>query len=209
MYVIVEYDDATNDPETDLISLDDLKLALGITDNSQDDELQDDIARYSALITEFMGRRYAFGYALQTFRYDPGEVSRPAAPLCLALRPVAAIESVILNDTALAEGVDYTLDATKGFVRLTGGVWSGTVAITYAGGFDLPDYAPAYLSTAIIESIRLQQMADTRGDTSVSAVVHGDTRVSYFQGADASSNSSGLASSVVDLLRPFRAPTVA
>lgn len=211
MYQIIEYDDVTGGPETDLISLDDLKLALGIPaeDTSQDEELAADIDRYSDLVADYFGRRFAFGIALEAFHYDPLEQSRPAAPLNLSLYPVAAIESVIHNDTALALD-DYTVDPAKGMLRLAGGGrWTGTVVVTYAGGYVLPDEAPAYLTTAIIESVRLQQMADDRGDTSVSSVVHGDTRVSYFQGAaGASASNAGLASSVVDLLRPFRAPVV-
>jgi len=208
MYVIVDYEDVTG-TETDLISLDDLKLALGITDNTQDEELAADIDRYSKLVTEYFGRRFAFGYAIETFRYDPLEQSRPAAALTLSLYPVSEVTAIVLNNSPLTEDA-YTIDPVKGFVRLAdGGKWSGVVEVIYAGGYDLPDDAPAYLSAAIIESIRLQQMADDRGDTTVSSVVHGETRVSYFQSGDAAAKSgSGLASSVVDLLRPFRRPTV-
>jgi hypothetical protein len=51
-------DEATSGAGPDLISLADLKLALGITDSSQDAALQASITFQSRIIAEYCDRRF-------------------------------------------------------------------------------------------------------------------------------------------------------
>jgi len=185
----------------ELITLEDLKTALEITDDTEDDALEAAITLHSQMIEEYYGTRLGFANAVETFTFDLFENSRRGSALVLSLYPVVSVDSVLVDGSA----VEYTIDKIKGMLRIVGGCgfWSGTVVVTYSGGYDLPDGAPATLQSAIIESIRLERLAADRGDTGISSVQHGETRVSYFQ--DSSASSAGLPSSVTDLLRQFRA----
>src|SRR5262245_36039760 len=72
---ILSEDPATAGP--DLISLNDLKLALGITDTSEDAELQAAITFQSQIIADYCDRRFGLALsALETFTLDPGESVR-------------------------------------------------------------------------------------------------------------------------------------
>lgn len=202
MHSIIEFEDDTDALGPELITLEALKLELDITVDTDDEQLDAQITRYSNLTTEHLGRRLGFANAIETFTFDQYEESRRGAALTLSLYPVFAVVSVVMNGSEVA----YTVDSARGLLRLVDGRWSGTVVVTYAGGYDLPDGAPAWLSSAVIESIRLDRLASDRGDTSIRSTTHGDTSVAFFQESSASSG-GGLASSVIDLLRPFRRPT--
>src|SRR5262245_18168140 len=149
MHAILEILDGT-DASVDLISLDDLKLALGITDNSEDTTLQAQITFQSRIIAEYCDRRLARAEALETFTFDPGEILPVRQALTLSLYPVAEILEV---STLGATASDYDFDPASG--RLwTGGGWTmDTVSVIYSGGYDLPDEAPARLQRAVIEAV--------------------------------------------------------
>jgi hypothetical protein len=137
-------EEATDSAGPDLISLDDLKLALGVTDDGEDAALQ-------AMITTAAG-----------YHFDP------------------------------ASG------------RLwTDGYWADTLAVTYSGGYDLPEEAPARLQKAIILSVNEGRTSGTR-DPSIQSVQHGDTRISYFTNATSSASPGFLSAPVIDLIRPYR-----
>jgi hypothetical protein len=195
MHSILEIlDEATDSAGPDLISLADLKLALGITDSSDDAALQAAITFQSRIIAEYCDRRFGRAEALETFTFNPGEYMLTRQALTLSLYPVAEILEI---SSAGATAADYQLDPASG--RVWGG-WSGTVAVVYSGGYDLPEEAPARLQKAVIEAVREGQTSGTR-DPSIREVQHGDTRISYFT----SSASPGfLSAPVVDLIRPYR-----
>src|SRR6516164_418322 len=95
MHSVLEIlEQATASAGPDLISLDDLKLALGITDNSQDATLQAQITFQSQLIAEYCDRRFGLAQALETFTFDPGETLPRRQALVLSLYPVSAIAEV-------------------------------------------------------------------------------------------------------------------
>ena len=61
------------DSSVDLISLDDLKLALGIDGTDEDAALQAAITMQSRLIAEYCNRRFGLAEALETFTFDFNE----------------------------------------------------------------------------------------------------------------------------------------
>jgi len=193
------------DSSVDLISLDDLKLALGITDTSEDATLQAQITFQSRIIAEYCDRRLAFGEALETFTFDPGEMLPVRQALTLSLYPVAEILEV---STAGATAADYDFDPASG--RLwTGGGWTvGEVAVVYSGGYLLPDEAPARLQQAVIQAINESRTSGTR-DPSIREVQHGDTRISYFTSSLSTASSGYLSAPVIDLIKPYVRLTVA
>jgi hypothetical protein len=124
--------------------------------------------------------------------------------LTLSLYPVAEILEV---STAGATAADYHFDPASGRVW-TDGCWADTVMVTYSGGYDLPEEAPARLQKAVIEAVREGRTSGTR-DPSIREVQHGDTRISYFTSATSSAAPGYLSAPVIDLIAPYRRLTVA
>jgi hypothetical protein len=211
----------SEDPDSagpDLISLDDLKLALGITGTTEDAALQSAITMQSRIIAEYCNRRFGLAEAIETFTFDRGEIILQRQALVLSLYPVSAIFEV---STAGATDADYELDAEGG--RLwPGGTWwlgapienpgvpyQGKISVTYSGGYDLPEDAPARLQRAVIECVSSVRTTAGGGyrDPTIREVQHGDTRISYMSPSFASgaiSTGQHLSPSVVDLINPFR-----
>src|SRR5262245_2274243 len=195
-------DEATDSAGPDLISLDDLKLALGITGTADDAALQAAITMQSRIIAEYCDRRFGRAEALETFTFDAAETSLARQALTLTLYPVVEI--------LLVEGApEYELDPVSGRLwAANGGTWSSPVSITYSGGYDLPEEAPARLSRAVIEAVNEGRTSGAR-DPSIQSVAHGDTRISYFTSAAATSSGGYLSAPVADLIRPYRRLVVA
>jgi hypothetical protein len=84
-------EESTDATAVDLISLDDLKLALGITTDTDDEALQAAITFQSRIIAEYCDRRLAFAEAMETFTFDRNEVMLTRQALWLSLYPVAQI----------------------------------------------------------------------------------------------------------------------
>ena len=209
MHSIFELLEGSTDPASvDLISLADLKLALGITDDSEDATLQAQITFQSRLIAEYCERRFAFAEALETFVFDPGEDFLTRQALVLWLYPVVEVFEV---SSAGATAADYHFDPKSGRVWTDGGWGAGTVAIAYAGGYNLPDGAPARLQKAVIEAVNDGRVAATSStrDPAIREVQHGDTRISYSTLATSSSKNGFFSSTVTDLIKPFRRVSIA
>jgi hypothetical protein len=221
MHSVLEIlEESTDSAGPDLISLDDLKLALGITDTSQDAALQSAITMQSRIIAEYCDRRFGRAEVIETFTFDPGEIILQRQALVLSLYPVSAIFEV---STAGATDADYDFDPQSG--RLwPGGTWwwpgapieapwraafQGKISVTYSGGYDLPEDAPARLQRAVIECVQSVRTTSAAGyrDPTIREVQHGDTRISYVSPSFASGAISAgqhLSPSVADLINPFR-----
>jgi hypothetical protein len=205
MHSIVEIlEESTDSAGPDLIMLDDLKLALGIEDNSEDATLQAQITFQSRIIAEYCDRRFGFAQVLETFTFDPGETLQARQALTLKLYPVVEIFEV---STAGATAGDYHFEPASGRLWI-GDNWADTVAVTYAGGYDLPEQAPARLQRAVIEAVNAGRTSGTR-DPTIREVSHGDTRISYVSPSFATGSSGHLTASVADLIKPFRRLSVA
>jgi hypothetical protein len=202
MHSVLEIiDESTDSAGPDLISLDDLKFALGITDTSEDEALQAAITFQSRIIAEYCDRRFGRAEALETFRFDPGEIMPTRQALTLSLYPV--VEVIELAGTT--DGYDF--DPASGRIW-TQGNFADVVSVTYSGGFDLPEQAPARLAKAVIEAIFETRSMGSR-DPSIRSIAHGDTNISYFTSATATANAGYLSAPVLDLIRPYRRPHVA
>lgn len=226
MHSILEIlDKSTDSAGPDLISLDDLKLALRIEGTDQDAALQAMITLQSRIIAEYCDRRFGLAEALETFTLDPRETLRAREALVLKLYPVTDISEV---STAGATAADYHFDPESGRLWLASNQnpghpygypydsgyghswWPGSVMVTYSGGYDLPEQAPARLQQAIILAVNGIRTSGTR-DPTIREVQHGDTRISYFTQALATTTGSSdfLPAAVVELIRPYRRPHVA
>jgi gp6-like head-tail connector protein len=221
MHSIIEIlEESTDSAGPDLISLDDLKFALGITDSSQDAALQSAITMQSRIIAEYCDRRFGRAQVIETFTFDPGEVILQRQALVLSLYPVSEILEV---STAGATDADYEFDPKSGCLW-PGGTWwpgvpierawwpvpiQGKISVTYSGGYDLPEDAPARLQRAVIECVQSVRTTSAAGyrDPTIREVQHGDTRISYVSPSFASGAISAgqhLSPSVADLINPFR-----
>jgi len=205
MHSILEIiDESTDSAGPDLISLDDLKLALGIEGTTEDATLQAAITMQSRLIAEYCNRRLGLAEVLETFTFDRNEVMLERQALTLSLYPVVEIIEV---STAGATASDIDFDPASG--RLwTGGCWAETVvAVLYRGGYDLPEEAPARLQQAIIQAVS-EGRASSGRDPTVRAVQHGDVRIEYLVPVSvieaALMRGGGLSDDVINLIKPYR-----
>jgi hypothetical protein len=202
MYSVFEIlEEATDSAGPDLISLDDLKLALGITGTTEDAALQAMITFQSRIIAEYCHRRFGRADVLETFTFDRGETMPARMALTLSLYPVVEILEV-------SSATDYQLDPASGRVWVNGWWTGSSMAITYSGGYDLPEEAPARLQKAVIEAVREGRTSGTR-DPSIREVQHGDTRISYFTSTTSSASPGFLSAPVIDLIKPYVRLTVA
>jgi hypothetical protein len=193
-------DEATDSAGPDLVSLADLKFALGITGSADDAALQGAITFQSRLIAEYCDRRFGRAECLETFTFDRSDLMLPRQALTLRLYPVAEVHEV---SSVGATEAGYELDPETGRLWMPDGAWTAAVAITYSGGYDLPEEAPARLAKAVIEAI-FETRAMGGRDPSIRSVAHGDTNISYFTSATATANSGFLSAPVLDLIRPYR-----
>lgn len=203
MHAILQIlDEATDSAGPDLISLADLKLALGISDTSEDVELQAAITFQSQLIADYCNRRFGRAEVLEMFTFDPGEFLPARQALVLSHNPVLSIAEV---STLGTEGFQF--DPASGRVWSTG-TWSDTIEVVYTGGYDLPEEAPARLQKAVIEAVREGRTSGTR-DPSIREVQHGDVRVSFFTSTTSSASAGYLSAPVIDLISKYKRRYVA
>ena len=92
--------------------------------------------------------------------------------------------------------------------------WPGSVSVTYSGGYDLPEEAPARLQRAVIECVAMVRTTSGAGarDPTIREVQHGDTRISYVSPSFASGAVTAgqhLSPSVADLIGPYRRISIA
>jgi hypothetical protein len=201
MHSILEIlEESSDSAGPDLISLDDLKFALGIEGTTEDSALQAAITMQSRIIAEYCDRRFGLAEALETFTFDRNETMLPRQALTLSLYPVIEVYEI---STAGATASDYEFDPDSG--RLwTGGCWAETVvAVFYLGGYDLPEGAPARLQQAVIQAVNEGRTTGSR-DPGIREVQHGDTRVAYFTPSLSTASSGYLSAPVVDLIKPYR-----
>jgi hypothetical protein len=171
----------------DLMTLDELKLKLGISDTSQDDVLSNMITEYSDVISARTNRVFGREKVLETWR-------------CLGSRRVylshwpvteGDIERVECPRGSTVSTVDYELEEQSGKLSLFVDVQQ-PVAVTYTGGFDLPDDAPPALQAALELLIRAARaQAQQQATSGVRSISHKDARVMFFDPNQALRATSG------------------
>ncbi len=201
--------------ETDLVTLDELKLELGITGTTEDAALAARITRLSEQIAEYCDRVFALLDVEETFAFYgarnwywpatggygfcPCGGSQPI-PLVLYQYPVTEIVS-LTRDGADITPDEYDLDAGSGLVWPRSGLWGGRIVAQYSGGYDLPDGAPATLQGAVIEAVR-QRRAFSSRDPAIREVSHDITRVGYYSAPV--NSTSGMPQSVTESIDLYR-----
>lgn len=202
--------DSTDNDDPDLITLEDLKVELGITTDDEDAALETRITRASKFMAEQCDRRFAFAHAIETFTFDRDEVLSWRQNLTLRLYPIFEFESVTAGGVELEEGVSFGFNSQNGQFWLIGqtwfGTWPGSLVVTYSGGYDLPDDAPIGLQNAVIALIRDARIATTESDSSAGAlrqVTHGDLSVGYYAPSTSTGAAAGVLPSGIDDIIAF------
>jgi hypothetical protein len=166
----------------DLLSLDELKLAMGIppTDTAQDAQLSMWITRFSDVIATTCNRVFAYGQVIE--RWQCLQSNR----IFLTRYPVKAADVTSITvgpDTSAIEldpATDWILEEPSGKIELLGNK-SQPITVTYSGGFNLPDEAPPALKQAcelLVWEWRAIAMRLALGG--VSSIRHKESDVRYF-----------------------------
>jgi hypothetical protein len=189
----------------DLLTLDELKVALGIlpTDTSQDAQLADDITRYSDVVATLCRRTFAKEEVRETWR-------------CLGSRRTflshypaleTDITSVESPRGSVLDPSAYEFEEKSGKLELFQ-TQSEPIVITYTGGYDLPDEAPPALKQVceimVMEGRALRRSFGTSG---IRSIAHKNARVMFFDplasGAKAAAAFGYSMNSIQSLLSAF------
>ncbi len=205
---IVGEDPASAGP--DLVSLDDLKAALGITGYTEDAALEAAITFHSRIIAEYCNRRFGLADALENFTFDRFEALPARQALTLTLYPVTEITEVTAAGQATT---DFEFDPPSGRLWLNNywqgyghpSYWQGAIGVIYSGGYDLPEQAPARLQMAVIQAVgEGRSGGGTQRDPAIREVQHGDTRISYWSATAMGASAGYLSTGVIELIKPYR-----
>ncbi|HVG51165.1 MAG TPA: hypothetical protein VM867_05985 [Xanthobacteraceae bacterium] len=174
----------------DLISLEELKLALGLpvaADPASDPQLEFLIDVNSSVISTLTNRVFAREKVRETWR-------------CLGTRRVYLthwpvkeedIESVTTDGL---DNIDYELEEGSGKLSIFTGR-TEPIVVTYTGGFNLPDDAPDALKQAaalMVSTSKGEQAAAAL--TGVRMIAHKESRVMFHSNTGTSSGGGGGAS---------------
>jgi hypothetical protein len=184
----------------DLMKLDDAKLVLGISssDSTQDDLLQMLITQNSAVIAEECNRIFAKEEITETWRCIEDIVCPPGkSRIFLTHYPVkkSDIQNVQLSDGSYLTTNDYYLEERSGKLTIHNAV--SDVAVTYTGGYVLPDESPLPLQQALgllVQKGKLAQQQAASGSAQASGIrmiSHKGSRVMYYAPKDMVAKSSG------------------
>lgn len=182
-----------------LMTKEELKLALGIADDTQDALLEQLIDRYSDTVAEICNRVFAKEKVQETWRYLDGR------RLFLSHWPVkqSDIESVEAPRGSVVPASDYELEERSGKLSLFGSR-AEPIVVTYTGGFTLPGEAPKALKQAAELLVRADRAEKQRQDTAgIKQLSHKDARIAFFDPAAGSSTSGariGVATEAVQNL---------
>ncbi len=187
----------------DLTTVEVVNETLGLVSNtSSDAEIANEITSASKIIGEICDRIFAQQTVTETFRLHEHYVHA----LPLFNYPVSEIISVVVNGASLSSD-HYEINPDNGLLMYVDnfgccGWRHGKIVVTYTGGYELPEGAPASLAKACIELIEDDHLAGDR-DTTIRDIQHGDRRISYFN-ANVSGTNAALPPSVADLIKPFK-----
>jgi len=207
---------------TDLTTVAKANAFLGLTSSTQNDAIvAAQITSASNIIAVQCDRVFALQDVVETFTMRWGEW---IDALNLDRPPVSILTSIVENGQTLTTDF-YDADLTKGVIwRRLGympylpyvgygagyGYGGDRIAVTYTGGYDLPDGAPSDLALACLLLMKEQRFMQFRGDPSVRSVSHGDLTIFYQQGAAGIAAGQGALPPAVDrLIAPYRIPAAA
>lgn len=216
----------------DLTLLANVKAEFGITDSSQDANLQTWITQASAAVSDYCNRRFASEEDLETIRnrirlgfgyglyggfgeYSGGNfrLGREVDYVILKRNPVTAFASVVEDTITLVEGTDFECDYESGIMtRLNSNGderrWRfQNLLVQYTAGYQLLGTLPIAIERATITLIKWFRFAATRDPYLLSEVIPGVRTAQYAVGKYAGT-STGLdgwpPQDVVNLIAPYR-----
>jgi len=164
----------------DLMTLDELKVSLGITDATQDQALEDQIDRYSDVVSVMCNRVFARETVRETWRCFQSDC--PGTRLFLSHWPVKEedIAAVEAPGGTVLDPAAYELEERSGKLTIFNNTES-EVIVTYIGGYDLPEEAPEALKQACQIMIREDRAQAQRAASSgIRSISHKEARVMFF-----------------------------
>lgn len=189
-----------------LLTLEEAKLMIPSGVPPTDEQLQQLIDQYSALVATLCNRTFAKETVRETWRDFEPPYSIASRRLFLSHWPVkeADVTSVEAPRGTVLDPSAYEIEEKPGKLELFNG-GGEPIVVTYSGGYSLPDEAPNDLKQAVGLLIReYRQMAIiSRG---VRLVEHGDARVQYFSLRDMAvqPTTSGFSNALENLLSHYR-----
>jgi hypothetical protein len=192
--------------DLDILTIEELREAAGVSDDSQDAELTVLGRAIGEIIANHCNARAAEGSVptllaqalVETFR-----ISVPAYSLVLARRPVGEISHVIAGGTFTGEYV-----ALKGhgvLRRPSTALWSGTVEVAYVGGFEVIPDALKYAAKALLQGIQTAQSAAEISSALRSVSAEGVGTVQFNTGSSSDTSQRPLVPLFIDnLLTPYK-----
>lgn len=178
---------------------------LGIKDptDAQEAQMETVILQASGLVDRFLDRVLAEEDVTDHFRCPRSDV------LWLSRWPVAEILQVIEAGIELTPDAWELDDATGKLWRLSGGdrsCWSdsGTIQVSYVGGYILPDDLPADIQRAAIDQCKAAFMSGTRDPALRSFNIPDVYQATYSVAGGDSFGASGLLAQVEAALKPYR-----
>lgn len=190
----------------DLISLEQLKVALGIadTDTSQDAQLTNYITIYSAVIADELNRTLGYEKMQETVRcLQPSHYYTSHWPV-----KEDDIDSVESPRGDVYDPDSYELEEASGKIELFASR-DEPIVVVYSGGYVLPDEAPPTLQACIEIMIRAARVEARQAATAgMRSLSHKEARVMFFD-PSASMVKTGspiatAADTIAPMLRPYR-----
>jgi hypothetical protein len=167
-------------PDRALVSLYEAKTSLKIIPSSTDSDelLKMLILQASDEVQTLCSRVFPKESVIETFR----EIENPITRLPLSRYPVKPEDIVSVDADGIT--VDFDIDQESGILTIFNGTfWTESVIATYSGGYKVPQEVPAALRQATLLFARDAYYAVQRGDTSIRAIAHKESRITYFDPA--------------------------
>lgn len=190
----------------DLITMDQLKLALGIsdTDTSQDEQLQNYITIYSGVIADELNRTLGYEKMQETVRcLQPNRYYTSHWPV-----KEDDIDSVESPRGTVYDPTTYELEEASGKIELFA-ARDEPIVVTYSGGYVLPTETPPTLQACIEIMIRAARVEARQAATAgMRSLSHKEARVMFFDPNAAmvktGSPIATAANTIAPMLRPYR-----
>jgi hypothetical protein len=161
----------------DLLTLDEAKLLLGVTETDEDASIQMLITTYSDVVATLCNRVFAKETMRETVRcLQPNRYFVSHYPIA----DESDVTSVECPRGTVLDPSTYEIELKSGKIEFYGGQ-SEPIVVTYTGGYELPDEAPPALKQATLIFIREERMAAMRAQTAgIRALTHKESRVVFF-----------------------------
>jgi hypothetical protein len=187
-----------------LVSLDDLKAELGITNNDKDDLLGDLLDQTSAAIESYLGRRLPVETVTEVMRDD--EIPYDDQPVWLRRYPVSSITSIVADGETLQVS-EYDFDGDDGSVWHVDGdgdadAWGAIrkLTITYTAGYST---IPADIQRATLDFSKSKYYSQLRDPSMRSEEIPGVIKQEFWVG-QVGTEMNGIPSIIASSLDTYR-----